>query len=81
MVLLCHLSYQRQVHSDGSLDYDLVKDKIPRKFLEKLLMFYTLSLEQKINVDSQVHEISDSKRHVKKFTARNFKLTEKKEVK
>jgi len=57
-------------------DYQVVKHKNPRIFLENLLMFYTLSFENKIDIESIVHLIQDSERHIENFTARNYNLIE-----
>ncbi|MFW9876826.1 MAG: hypothetical protein ACFFG0_27345, partial [Candidatus Thorarchaeota archaeon] len=59
-------------------DYQIVKNKRPRNFLENLLMFYTLSFEQKIQLENKIHVINDSKRHIEKFTARKYDIIDEK---
>ncbi len=61
-------------------DYTIVKNKKPRSFLENLLMFYTLSFEQKIQLDNKFRIINDSKRHIEKFTARKYNIIEDKSM-
>lgn len=59
-------------------DYQIVKNKKPRTFLENLLMFYTLSLEQKIQLENKFRIINDSKRYIEKFTARKYNIIDEK---
>lgn len=55
-------------------DYRVVRSKNPRIFLENLLMFYTLSLEKKILLETDFRLIEDSERYISKFTARKYNL-------
>ena len=65
---------EKAVKFNPAQDYRIVRNKNPRTFLENLLMFYTLSMENKIHIKDEFHVIKDLKRHIEKFTTRKYNI-------